>query len=113
MFVVAIDVAFDGPSGSGSMSVVQIFRLRDEKIALPRDYFTAEEVAWGIEFRGSASDKWWNIFPWTPGSGVAFAGSSGFGVPVDQHTAPGGPDIRQFSCEFRSRLKYENINVFS
>jgi hypothetical protein len=46
VFIVEIDAAFDGP-GSGvttTMSLVQIFRLRDGQIAMLRDYFASDEV---------------------------------------------------------------------
>jgi limonene-1,2-epoxide hydrolase len=46
VFIVEIDAAFDGP-GPGmisTMSLVQIFRLRDGKIAMLRDYFGSHEV---------------------------------------------------------------------
>jgi hypothetical protein len=45
VFIVEIDAAFDSPAGASGMSLVQIFRLRDRKIALLRDYFAPEEVA--------------------------------------------------------------------
>ncbi|MEV0198734.1 nuclear transport factor 2 family protein [Nonomuraea sp. NPDC050691] len=45
VFVVEIDTAFDGPAGASDMSLVQIFRLRDGRIALLRDYFASDEVA--------------------------------------------------------------------
>ncbi|MEO3871078.1 nuclear transport factor 2 family protein [Nonomuraea sp. B12E4] len=45
VFIVEIDTAFDGPAGESGMSLVQIFRLRDGKIALLRDYFAPDEVA--------------------------------------------------------------------
>ncbi len=44
VFVAEIDTAFDGSAGPTTMSLVQIFRLRDGKIALLRDYFAPEEV---------------------------------------------------------------------
>jgi ketosteroid isomerase-like protein len=46
VFIVEIDAAFDGP-GPGvitTMSLVQIFRIRDGKIAMLRDYFASHEV---------------------------------------------------------------------
>jgi ketosteroid isomerase-like protein len=46
VFIVEIDAAFDGP-GPGvisTMSLVQIFRVRDGKIAMLRDYFASDEV---------------------------------------------------------------------
>jgi ketosteroid isomerase-like protein len=46
VFIVEIDAAFDGP-GPGvttTMSLVQIFRVRDGKIAMLRDYFASHEV---------------------------------------------------------------------
>lgn len=42
VFVTEIDTAFDGPAGVTTVSLVQIFRLRDGKIALLRDYFAPE-----------------------------------------------------------------------
>ncbi|NBE99298.1 nuclear transport factor 2 family protein [Nonomuraea sp. KC401] len=45
VFIVEIDTAFESPAGASSMSLVQIFRLRDGKVALLRDYFAPEEVA--------------------------------------------------------------------
>ncbi|MEV4746341.1 nuclear transport factor 2 family protein [Streptosporangium sp. NPDC049248] len=44
VFIAEIDTAFDGPAGATTMSLVQIFRLRDGKIALLRDYFAPEQV---------------------------------------------------------------------
>ena len=41
MFIAEIDVAFDEADGRRTtMSLVQIFRLRDGQIAMLRDYFT-------------------------------------------------------------------------
>jgi ketosteroid isomerase-like protein len=45
VFIVEIDTAFTSPNGPTTMSLVQIFRLRDDKIALLRDYFTPDAVA--------------------------------------------------------------------
>ncbi|MBO3742726.1 nuclear transport factor 2 family protein [Actinoplanes flavus] len=39
VFIAEIDVVFDDPAGSRTMSLVQIFRLRDGRIARLRDYF--------------------------------------------------------------------------
>lgn len=44
VFIAEIDTALDGPTGATTMSLVQIFRVRDGKIALLRDYFAPEEV---------------------------------------------------------------------
>ncbi|GGS91050.1 hypothetical protein GCM10010156_56720 [Planobispora rosea] len=44
VFVVEIDTAFDTPGGATVMSLLKIFRMRDGKIALLRDYFAPEEV---------------------------------------------------------------------
>jgi ketosteroid isomerase-like protein len=44
VFIAEIDAAFDGPGEPTTMSLVQIFRLRDGKIALLRDYFASEEL---------------------------------------------------------------------
>ena len=44
VFIAEIDITFDGPGGATTMSLVQIFRIRDGKIALLRDYFAPEEV---------------------------------------------------------------------
>jgi hypothetical protein len=41
VFIAEIDVAFDEPGGRRTtMSLLQIFRLRDGQIAMLRDYFT-------------------------------------------------------------------------
>jgi uncharacterized protein len=41
VFIVEIDVAFDEADGrQTTMSLVQIFRLREGRIAMLRDYFT-------------------------------------------------------------------------
>ncbi|SDM59817.1 nuclear transport factor 2 family protein [Allokutzneria albata] len=45
VFIVEIDTAFTSASGPSTMSLVQIFRLRDGKIALLRDYFAPDAVA--------------------------------------------------------------------
>jgi uncharacterized protein len=48
VFVAEIDVAFDEAGGRRTtMSLVQIFRLRDGRIASLRDYFTEEPSAAG------------------------------------------------------------------
>jgi ketosteroid isomerase-like protein len=44
VFIVEIDTAFDRAGTATTMSLVQIFRLRDGKIALMRDYFAPEQV---------------------------------------------------------------------
>ena len=44
VFIAEIDTAFDGPGEATTMSLVQIFRIRDAKIALLRDYFAPEAV---------------------------------------------------------------------
>ena len=44
VFIVEIDAAFDGAEGSSTMSLAQIFRIHDGKIAMLRDYFASEEV---------------------------------------------------------------------
>jgi ketosteroid isomerase-like protein len=44
VFIAEIDTAFDGPEGTTTMSLVQIFRIRDGKIALLRDYFAPEQA---------------------------------------------------------------------
>ncbi len=44
VFIVEIDTVFESAEGQSRMSLVQIFRLRDGKIALLRDYFAPEEV---------------------------------------------------------------------
>jgi uncharacterized protein len=42
VFIVEIDTVLDEPDGRRTtLSLVQIFRLRDEKIAMVRDYFAA------------------------------------------------------------------------
>ena len=45
VFIAEIDAPSAGPAGTTTMSLVQIFRLRDGKIALLRDYFAPDEVA--------------------------------------------------------------------
>lgn len=42
VFIAEIDTAFDEADGVSMMSLVQIFRLRDGRIALMRDYFSPE-----------------------------------------------------------------------
>jgi ketosteroid isomerase-like protein len=44
VFIVEIDTVLTGPAGSATMSLVQIFRTRDGKIAMLRDYFGPEHV---------------------------------------------------------------------
>jgi ketosteroid isomerase-like protein len=44
VFIAEIDAAFDEDGGATTMSLVQIFRVRDGKIALLRDYFAPEAV---------------------------------------------------------------------
>ena len=44
VFVAEIDTAFDGPPDAMNMSLVQIFRVDDGRIALLRDYFAPYEV---------------------------------------------------------------------
>lgn len=44
VFIVEIDAAFDGPGDSATMSLVQIFRTRDGKISLLRDYFAPDQA---------------------------------------------------------------------
>jgi limonene-1,2-epoxide hydrolase len=39
VFIVEIDTVLTGPAGTTTMSLVQIFRSRDGKIAMLRDYF--------------------------------------------------------------------------
>lgn len=39
VFIAEIDAAFDSPEGPRTMSLVQIFRVRDGRIASLRDYF--------------------------------------------------------------------------
>jgi ketosteroid isomerase-like protein len=46
MFLVEIDAAFDGPAGERTtISLVQIFRVRDGQIAMLRDYFATPPSA--------------------------------------------------------------------
>jgi len=46
VFIVEIDAVFDGPGPdvNTTMSLVQIFRVRDGEIATMRDYFASDEV---------------------------------------------------------------------
>ena len=44
VFVAEIDTVFDGADGATTMSLVQIFRVSEGKIALLRDYFAADTV---------------------------------------------------------------------
>lgn len=44
VFIAEIDTVFDGPGGPSSMSLVQIFRLRDGKLAMVRDYFAPTDL---------------------------------------------------------------------
>jgi ketosteroid isomerase-like protein len=46
VFVAEIDPVFDGPDGQRTtMSLAQIFRVRDGRIAMVRDYFTVPSAA--------------------------------------------------------------------
>jgi len=45
VFIAEIDAAFDVAGETATISLVQIFRLRDGKIALLRDYFAPDTVA--------------------------------------------------------------------
>ncbi|MFI8929441.1 nuclear transport factor 2 family protein [Streptomyces sp. NPDC053474] len=47
VFIAEIDTVFDGPAGEDdiSVSLVQIFRVRDGKIARLRDYFAPDLVS--------------------------------------------------------------------
>jgi ketosteroid isomerase-like protein len=45
VFIAEIDTVFDVAGQTVTMSLVQIFRLRDGKIALLRDYFAPDTVA--------------------------------------------------------------------
>jgi ketosteroid isomerase-like protein len=47
VFIAEIDTVLDGPAGTMTVSLVQIFRIRDGKIALLRDYFAPELVSRG------------------------------------------------------------------
>ena len=44
VFIVEVDAVVNEPAGSTTVSLVQIFRVRDGKIALLRDYFAPEIV---------------------------------------------------------------------
>ncbi len=45
VFIAEIDTVFDGPQGHGTtLSLVQIFRLRGEQIAMLRDYFSVQST---------------------------------------------------------------------
>lgn len=44
VFIVEVDAVVNGPAGPTTVSLVQIFRVRDGKIALLRDYFAPEIV---------------------------------------------------------------------
>ena len=44
VFMAEIDTVFDGADGATTMSLVQIFRVSEGKIALLRDYFAADTV---------------------------------------------------------------------
>jgi len=44
VFVVEIDPAFDSPDGIRIVSLLKIFRMRDGKIVLLRDYFSPDLV---------------------------------------------------------------------
>ena len=45
VFIAEIDAVLNGPAGTTTISLVQIFRVRDGKIALLRDYFAPELVS--------------------------------------------------------------------
>jgi limonene-1,2-epoxide hydrolase len=44
VFIVEVDAVVNDSAGSTTVSLVQIFRVRDGKIALLRDYFASEIV---------------------------------------------------------------------
>jgi ketosteroid isomerase-like protein len=44
LFVAEIDAVLNGPADATVVSLVQIFRIRDGKITLLRDYFAPEQV---------------------------------------------------------------------
>jgi limonene-1,2-epoxide hydrolase len=44
VFIVEVDAVVNAPAGTTTVSLVQIFRVRDGKIALLRDYFAPEIV---------------------------------------------------------------------
>jgi limonene-1,2-epoxide hydrolase len=44
VFIAEIDTVLDGADGATTMSLVQIFRVSEGKIALLRDYFAADTV---------------------------------------------------------------------
>jgi limonene-1,2-epoxide hydrolase len=44
IFIAEIDTVIDGPAGSTTRSLVQIFRLQDGKIAHLRDYFSPDQA---------------------------------------------------------------------
>jgi uncharacterized protein len=44
VFIAELDTVLDGADGATTMSLVQIFRVREGKIALLRDYFAADTV---------------------------------------------------------------------
>ena len=45
VFIAEIDTVVDGADGATTISLVQIFRVTEGKIALLRDYFAADAVA--------------------------------------------------------------------
>jgi hypothetical protein len=45
VFIAEIDTVLDGPDDSTTVSLVQIFRVRDGKLAQVRDYFAPDIVA--------------------------------------------------------------------
>lgn len=45
VFIVEIDTVFDGDGADVTVSLVQIFRVRDGKIAQLRDYFAPDQVS--------------------------------------------------------------------
>jgi len=44
VFIAEVDAVVNGPAGSTTISLVQIFRVRDGKIAVLRDYFAPDIV---------------------------------------------------------------------
>lgn len=44
VFIAEIDTVLSSPAGTKTVSLVQIFRVRDGKIVLLRDYFAPEIV---------------------------------------------------------------------
>lgn len=62
VFIAEVDVAFDEADGrQTTMSLVQIFRLRDGQIAMLRDYFAELPPAGDVDRPATLQTDWWSV----------------------------------------------------